>query len=94
MISLHLLQRNGRFFFRNLVDLLGLFLPLPNSGKTQLAGKRILLFNWRDTKHKFAGGAEVYIQELAKRWVKAGHSVTLFCGNDGKNPPQEEIDGV
>ena len=94
MISLHLLQRNGRFFFRNLVDLLGLFLPLPNSGKTQLAGKRILLFNWRDTKHKFAGGAEVYIQELAKRWVKAGHSVTLFCGNDGNCKREEVIDGV
>lgn len=54
----------------------------------------ILIFNWRDTKHKWAGGAEVYIQELAKRWVKEGNSVTLFCGSDKKSPQYENQDGV
>jgi glycosyltransferase XagB len=55
---------------------------------------RILLFNWRDTKHKWAGGAEVYVHELAKHWVQEGHDVTLFCGSDGKSPRKQVIDGV
>ena len=57
-------------------------------------GTRILIFNWRDTQHKWAGGAEVYIHELAKRWVKDGNSVTVFCGNGTKRPSNEKIDGV
>lgn len=57
---------------------------------------RILIFNWRDIKHEWAGGSEVYIFELAKRWVKMGHSVTLFCGQDvrGKLPDEEIIQGI
>ncbi len=54
----------------------------------------ILILNWRDTKHVWAGGAEVYVHELAKRWVKDGHDVTLFCGNDGKNTRNEQVEGV
>ncbi len=90
---LHLLQRNGRFIVRNLVDLVDAFFPLAQP-RAALGGKRILVFNWRDTKHVFAGGAEVYIHELAKRWVKEGHHVTVFCGNDGQTSRQETIDGV
>jgi cellulose synthase/poly-beta-1,6-N-acetylglucosamine synthase-like glycosyltransferase/glycosyltransferase involved in cell wall biosynthesis len=56
--------------------------------------KSILIFNWRDTKHVWSGGAEVYIHELAKRWVQMGYTVTLFAGNDRKNPRFEIIDGV
>jgi glycosyltransferase involved in cell wall biosynthesis len=56
--------------------------------------KRILIFNWRDTKHAEGGGAEIYIHELARRWVSAGNEVTLFCGNDGNSQVQEDIDGV
>ncbi len=54
----------------------------------------ILIFNWRDTKHVWAGGAEVYVHELAKRWVTQGNRVTLFCGNGTKQPQHETIDGV
>lgn len=54
----------------------------------------ILIFNWRDTKHVNTGGAEVYIHEIAKRWVQKGNKVTLFCGNDGKNVSDEVVDGV
>jgi glycosyltransferase involved in cell wall biosynthesis/O-antigen/teichoic acid export membrane protein len=60
----------------------------------ELGGKRILIFNWRDTKHKFAGGAEVYIHELAKNWTASGNEVTVFCGNDGKSLRSEIVDGV
>lgn len=57
---------------------------------------RILIFNWRDTKHSWAGGGEIYVFEQAKRWVKNGHAVTLFCGEDfeKKLPPFEIIDGI
>ncbi|MCL4535914.1 MAG: glycosyltransferase [Bacteroidetes bacterium] len=55
---------------------------------------RILMFNWRDTRHVWAGGAEIYLHEIAKRLVGQGHEVTLFCGNDRKNPRYETIDGV
>lgn len=56
----------------------------------------ILIFNWRDIKHEWAGGSEVYIFELAKRWVKMGHTVTLFCGQDvrEKLPDEEIIQGI
>ena len=78
---------------RNLVDFLGLFGKVPEV--EPISGKlRILIFNWRDTKHKWAGGAEVYLQELAKRWVKSGNEVALFSGNDGLSEHHEILDGV
>lgn len=57
---------------------------------------RILILNWRDIRHEWAGGSEVYIFELAKRWVKMGHEVTLFCGQDvrEKLPDEEKINGI
>ncbi len=77
--------------FRDMWDLLW----MKFNGKTPIEGKlRILILNWRDTKHVWAGGAEVYVHELARRWVKEGHKVTLFCGNDGKSKRNEEVGGV
>lgn len=55
---------------------------------------RILIFNWRDTQHIYAGGAEVYINELAKRWAANGNKVTLFCGNDNRNAFYERVNGI
>lgn len=57
---------------------------------------KILIFNWRDVKHSWAGGGEMYIFELATRWVKMGHSITIFCGQDYKNtlPSFEIINGI
>lgn len=54
----------------------------------------ILIYNWRDTKHVWAGGAEVYVHELAKQWVLQGNNVTVFCGNDGSCERHEIVDGV
>lgn len=93
ILALHLLQRKGKFILRNLIDLIDVFFPLPKR-EAQGSGKSILIFNWRDIKHSYAGGAEVYIHELSKRWVNAGHAVTIFCGNDGLHPRCEIIDGV
>ncbi len=55
---------------------------------------KILILNWRDTKHSWAGGAEVYVHEIAKSWVKEGKEVIIFCGNDKSNPRHETIEGV
>ncbi len=56
----------------------------------------ILIFNWRDLKHSWAGGGEIYVFEQAVRWVKMGHEVTVFCGQDidKKLSPFEIIDGI
>lgn len=92
-IDTRVVFRNRQFILRSFVDLIEIVYPLPKPPKNG-AGRRILVFNWRDTRHVWAGGAEVYIHELAKRWVVAGHHVTVFCGNDGHAPRREVIDGV
>ncbi len=89
---LHILEPFYTTIFTNLRDFFDVFLPYDTQKATN--GLRILVLNWRDTKHKWAGGAEVYVQELAKRWVNEGNSVTIFCGNDRKNSRNETIDGV
>ncbi len=75
-------------------DLSDLFENAKKNDKKSEQSLRILILNWRDMSHKWAGGAEVYVQELAKRWVKAGHNVTIFCGNDGSQSRNKIQDGV
>ena len=91
----------GRLIFpvqRNLIDGWGLFQPLNVKLLSQSEMRpntvRILIYNWRDTQHIWAGGAEVYVHELAKRWVAAGHQVTLFASNDGQQAKSGVVDGV
>lgn len=93
VVVYHFFSRNGESIARNITDLLNAFVPLKRD-KTAPGGKHILIFNWRDTQHKFGGGAEVYIQELARRWVQQGNAVTLFSGNDGSQLREEYVDGV
>lgn len=52
-----------------------------NSALEQLAGQRILLLNWRDLSNPAAGGAESYTEQIARRFVRAGASVTLFTSS-------------
>lgn len=86
----HLIQINRAFS-----DFLGIFdKKLPQLKARTQTGKRILIFNWRDIHHKFAGGAEIYVHEISKSWVSQGHQITLFCGNDGQQKKFENIDGI
>ena len=55
---------------------------------------RVLWFNWRCWLHPSAGGAEVHVHEVAKRWVRWGHEVTLFCGRYEGCREKDEVDGV
>lgn len=92
ILLLHAFAPQVKIVENNITDFAGLFGKF-KSQKTQ-KNHKILVFNWRDTKHKWAGGAEVYVQELAQNWVKAGNSVTIFCGNDGHAPRNQVINGV
>jgi glycosyltransferase involved in cell wall biosynthesis len=52
---------------------------------------RILICNWKDCAHPAAGGAEIYMQEVARQWAGRGHAVTFFAsGVRGKS--RDEVD--
>lgn len=91
--TVDLWYQQGRFVKRAFRDFAGLF-----ARRSQTAAdpshKRILIFNWRDIKHSQAGGAELYVHELARRWQAMGHQVTVFCGSDGRSPRHETIEGI
>ncbi len=55
---------------------------------------RILMFSWRDMKNPAAGGAEVVTQEIGKRLVAKGHSMTLFAPAFPSALKTEIVDGV
>jgi glycosyltransferase involved in cell wall biosynthesis len=55
---------------------------------------RILAYNWRDLAHPRAGGAEVYLQSVAREWVRCGHEVTVFAARVAGRPAEELVDGV
>ncbi|QQS20960.1 MAG: glycosyltransferase [Candidatus Moraniibacteriota bacterium] len=91
---LHLFEPQFRFLERGVRDFLDAFRGKIPELSPLTGGKRVLIVNWRDTKHQHGGGAEVYIEEMAKRWVADGHFVTLFSGNDGRLPRHEIRDGI
>ncbi len=91
----HLLENYIPFLNRSIKDFFGIFVNgLPKTEPNIGTAKRILIFNWRDITHAFAGGAETYIHEIAKNWVKEGNHVTIFCGNDGRQKRENIIDGI
>ncbi len=49
---------------------------------------------WRDPWHPDGGGSEVYVEEVAKRLVRRGHSVTIRSAAYEGRPTRETIDGV
>jgi glycosyltransferase involved in cell wall biosynthesis len=55
---------------------------------------RILVLNWRDIGNPAAGGAEIYMHEVSKRWVTWGHEVQWLTAGFPGAPRREVIDGV
>jgi len=55
---------------------------------------KIFVNNWRCIKNPLAGGAEIYFQEIFKRIVSMGHSVTQLAVIFKGAPEKEDIDGV
>jgi glycosyltransferase involved in cell wall biosynthesis/O-antigen/teichoic acid export membrane protein len=66
---------------------------LAGSGPTD-GPLRILAYNWRDLAHPLAGGAEVYLQSVAREWVQRGHEVTVFSAAVAGRPAEELVNGV
>ncbi|MEK7166752.1 MAG: glycosyltransferase, partial [Patescibacteria group bacterium] len=90
----HIFYQPISAFVADIKDLFGLSRESPDLKRQIPAELRILIFNWRDTRHKWAGGAESYLHKIAKQLVLKGHKVTVFCGNDRLNPRNEVVDGV
>lgn len=61
---------------------------------THLAGKHVLILNWRDVGHSQAGGAEQYMHEISRRWIEAGVKVTWFTGREANQTAEDVIDGI
>lgn len=55
---------------------------------------RIVVMSWRDVTHPEAGGSEVYVHEVARRWAAAGHHVTIVTARSPGQTLDEVIDGV
>jgi glycosyltransferase involved in cell wall biosynthesis len=55
---------------------------------------KIFVINWRCIKNPLAGGAEIYFQEIFKRIVTRGHSVTQLAVQFDNASEQEIIDGI
>lgn len=83
-----------RLIESNIADFFGLLSSSKVFNDRSKKNLRILILNWRDTKHAWAGGAEAYLHELSKVWVSQGINVTVFCGNDGSHERNEVVDGV
>ena len=54
---------------------------------------RICVFNWRDLGHPASGGAEVYTEQVLRRWVAQGHHVTLVAAAVEGKPADEVVNG-
>ncbi|MDR0926856.1 MAG: glycosyltransferase family 4 protein [Ignavibacteria bacterium] len=54
----------------------------------------ILAMNWQCTKNPLSGGAEVHFQEIFKRIVAMGHSVTLLACTFEGCKSEEIVDGI
>jgi glycosyltransferase involved in cell wall biosynthesis len=55
---------------------------------------RILIINWRDVTHPWAGGAETYMHEIGRRWAEQGMDVGWLCQRHKGSAERELIDGI
>lgn len=55
---------------------------------------RVSFLVWRDTGHPDGGGSEVFVEEISKRLVAAGHQVTISCAAYDGAPADEVREGI
>ncbi len=92
---LHYFEKDLVFVNRGVFDFFGIFTSkLPKTSLKEKPKKKILIFNWRDVNHLYAGGAENYIHQISKILVSKGNQVTIFCGNDGTQRNHDNIEGI
>lgn len=59
-----------------------------------LAGRRVVVVNWRDLDHSLAGGAEIYAWHLARGLAEAGATVDFVTARDEGQSGHEVRDGI
>jgi len=66
----------------------------PGSPATPLAGKRVVVVNWRDLDHSLAGGSEVYAWQLACALREGGAEVEFLTARDRGQAATDTRDGI
>lgn len=61
---------------------------------SELAGKRLVVVNWRDLDHRQAGGAEIYAWQFARALRDAGADVRFLTARDAGQSVREVRDGI
>jgi glycosyltransferase involved in cell wall biosynthesis len=61
-------------------------------GALSLQGRHVVFLSWRDRRNPEGGGAEVYLEEVARGLVSRGARVTVFCAAH-EGAPAVEHDG-
>ncbi|WNV75877.1 glycosyltransferase family 4 protein [Geodermatophilus sp. DSM 44513] len=56
-------------------------------------GSTLVVLNWRDRRHRSAGGAELYCERLARELAARGASVVLVTSRPADTPAREVVDG-
>ena len=59
-----------------------------------LTGRHVAFFSWRDTHNPEGGGAERYLEKMARGLVDRGAEVTVLCAAHAAAPPDEVVDGI
>ncbi|MEZ0580900.1 glycosyltransferase family 4 protein [Nocardioides sp. MH1] len=65
--------------------------PVPTPS---LAGRRVVVVNWRDLDHSLAGGSEIYAWELARGLREGGAEVELLTAREPGQAAEEVRDGI
>jgi len=55
---------------------------------------KILIVNWMDMANPMAGGAEVHLNEIFRRFVKRGDEITLVSSGFKGSSENDEYDGI
>jgi glycosyltransferase involved in cell wall biosynthesis len=64
------------------------------SDTSEISGRHVAFFSWRDTRNPEGGGAERYLEKMAEGLVERGAQVTILCAAHAAAPPDETINGV
>lgn len=61
---------------------------------TRKRNLRVLIMNWRDVTHPWAGGAEAYVHEIGRRWAAQGMDVGWLTQRHPGSSRHDTIDGI
>lgn len=64
------------------------------SAQHAIAGRHVVFFSWRDIRNPEGGGAELYLDHIARGLVERGARVTVFCAAHEQAPADEVVHGV